>query len=118
MKKDIEGNSHCVKMLEHFYFEDSEHKYIALVFEKLAKSLYDFIKSNKYRGYPMPIIQSFARQILQGISFMHEKLNLTHTDLKPENLLLKHSKNEVIKTKSQWPKVNKISKIKFFRSTY
>ncbi len=105
MKKDLEGKSHCVKMHEHFYFSDAEHKYIALVFEKLAKSLYDFIKANKYRGYPMPMIQDFARQIMEGISFLHENLGLTHTDLKPENLLLKNSTEEVIKFKNQWPKV-------------
>jgi hypothetical protein len=50
MKNDINDESHCVKMLEYFYFSDGENKYIALVFEKLAKSLYDFIKWNKYRG--------------------------------------------------------------------
>ena len=49
-KRDAYGQSHCVKMLEYFYFSDSENKYIALVFEKLAQSLYDFIKINKYRG--------------------------------------------------------------------
>ncbi len=50
MKNDINDESHCVKMVEYFYFTDDENKYIALVFEKLSKSLYDFIKWNKYRG--------------------------------------------------------------------
>jgi dual-specificity kinase len=92
-------------MLEWFHFEDSENKYLALVFEKLSSSLYDFIKMNKYRGYPIKSIQTFARQIFEGIGFLHHDLCLTHTDLKPENLLLKHGKFDSIKQKEKWPKV-------------
>jgi len=50
MKKDTNKISNCVKMKEYFYFKDKRHKYIALVFEKLGISLYEFIKMNKYRG--------------------------------------------------------------------
>jgi hypothetical protein len=50
MKKDFENKSHCVKMLECIKFKEGNQNYIALVFEKLGKSLYDFIKFNKYRG--------------------------------------------------------------------
>lgn len=93
MKKDPQLKSHCVRMLEWFYFRDGSNlQYIALVFEKLGKSLYDFIKANKYRGilklllyylgYPMNSIQQFARQILEGLDFLHHELKLTHTDLK------------------------------------
>jgi hypothetical protein len=35
----------------------------------------------------MHIIQEFARQILQGIGFLHEKMELTHTDLKVSSLI-------------------------------
>lgn len=33
----------------------------------------------------MSLIQSFAKQIFFGISFLHEKVKLTHTDLKVRN---------------------------------
>jgi serine/threonine protein kinase len=59
------------------------------VFETLGKSLYEFIKGNKYFGFGIHQIQSIARQALQGVMFMHERMGLTHTDLKPENILLK-----------------------------
>jgi serine/threonine protein kinase len=58
-----------------------------MVFERLGMSLYDFIKMNNYRGFDIEYIQSFAKQILSSISFMHS-IGLTHTDLKPENILL------------------------------
>jgi hypothetical protein len=56
MKNDKENRSHCVKMLEYFYFEEHGLKYIALTFEKLGSSLYEFIKANKYRGNKIEII--------------------------------------------------------------
>lgn len=89
-KIDVENISHCVNMLEQFKFKDANNNYLALVFEKLGKSLFEFIKENNYRGiniflnlgYPMEMIQEFAKQIFEGISFLHNKLKLTHTDLK------------------------------------
>lgn len=51
LKKDNNQNlSKCVKLQEYFYFSDKRHTYIVLAFEKLGKSLYEFIKHNNYRG--------------------------------------------------------------------
>ena len=35
----------------------------------------------------MDIIQKIAFQMIQGLSFIHDKLKIVHTDLKPENVL-------------------------------
>jgi len=61
-----------------------------LGFEKLGRSLYEFIKKNKYRGFPLPQVKLFAYQILKAVKFCHS-IRLTHTDLKPENVLFVHS---------------------------
>ena len=37
-------------MIEYFYFDEKNKRFMALVFEKLGKSLYDFIKNNDYKG--------------------------------------------------------------------
>jgi serine/threonine protein kinase len=71
---------------------DGEH--VCLVFETLGKSLYDFIKTNGYKGkdkhgrdsfvhvgFCLKQIQSFAKQSLVALEFLH-KMKLTHTDLK------------------------------------
>jgi len=50
MRNDYYFKSHCSKLFDHFTFSDKNHKYFALVFEKCGKSLYEFIKENKYRG--------------------------------------------------------------------
>lgn len=62
-----------------------------MVFEPLGKSLYDFIKMNNYKGFPLKLLQSFFKQILKSIGFLH-KIGYTHTDLKPENILLESQK--------------------------
>jgi serine/threonine protein kinase len=95
LKKDNQSNlSKCVKLEEYFYFYDKKYTYIVLAFEKLGKSLYEFIKHNNYRGmfilviigYPITLVQCFARQMFEGISFLHEKMRLTHTDLKVKDM--------------------------------
>jgi len=63
-------------------------RHFCLVFEPCGVSLYDFLKSNSFRGFFMQDIQSFARQCLEALGFLHSKLQMTHTDLKPENILL------------------------------
>ena len=58
---------------------------------------------NHYKGYSMTDIQIFAKQIFEGVNFIH-KQGLIHTDLKPENILLKDSSYEKITNYSEWPK--------------
>jgi serine/threonine protein kinase len=83
-------SEHLVHLYEQFEHEDPQGKrHMCLVFETLGKSLYEFVKANKYYGFALRNIQSIGRQILQGVCFLHEKIGLTHTDLKPENILLK-----------------------------
>ena len=63
---------------------------MCIVFEKLGSSLYDFMRRNGYRPFPLDIVQHFAKQLLRAIAFLHS-LRITHTDLKPENILLCNS---------------------------
>ncbi|GFH13427.1 protein kinase domain-containing protein, partial [Haematococcus lacustris] len=58
-----------------------------MVFEKLGPSLFDFLRKNEYRPFPIDLVQDFARQLICSVSYLHE-LQLVHTDLKPENILL------------------------------
>ena len=78
---------------------------MCLVFEPLGKSLYDFIKDNKYKGFDIADVREIARQSLKAIEFLHS-IRLTHTDLKPENILLKSDKHEVVSDETKIPIVS------------
>ncbi|CAK0880549.1 unnamed protein product, partial [Prorocentrum cordatum] len=82
-----EKASGCVVMHETFVHTEGEERFFCMSFEVLGGSLYDFLKKNRFRGFWVQDIQDIARQCLQALSFLHDDLNLTHTDLKLENVL-------------------------------
>ncbi|XP_073289338.1 serine/threonine-protein kinase AFC1 isoform X1 [Primulina huaijiensis] len=81
-KYDICG-TRCVQIRNWFDYRN----HICIVFEKLGPSLYDFLRKNSYRSFPIDLVREFGRQLLESVAFMHD-LRLIHTDLKPENILL------------------------------
>ncbi|WJX94413.1 Serine/threonine-protein kinase afc2, variant 2 [Trifolium repens] len=78
-KHDMGGNR-CVQIRNWFDYRN----HICIVFEKLGPSLYDFLRKNNYRSFPIDLVREIGRQLLE---FMHD-LRMIHTDLKPENILL------------------------------
>jgi dual-specificity kinase len=72
-----------VRLLEWFDYRG----HVCMVFERLGPSIYDALRRNGYRPFPLALARAFARQILAAVAFMHE-LAVVHTDLKPENILL------------------------------
>ncbi|KAL9264095.1 Serine/threonine-protein kinase AFC2-like protein [Drosera capensis] len=81
-KHDVGGNR-CVQLRNWFDYRN----HICIVCEKLGPSLYDFLRKNNYRSFPIDLVREFGRQLLESVAFMHD-LRLIHTDLKPENILL------------------------------
>ncbi|KAI8094744.1 kinase-like domain-containing protein [Thamnidium elegans] len=78
----------CIHLIE--WFDYCNH--ICMVFELLGQSVFDFLKANEFRPFPIHHIQQFAKQLLTSVAFVHE-LKLIHTDLKPENILLVDSES-------------------------
>lgn len=83
-KEDRRGKYHCCLMYDTFIHNA---KFFCLVFEPLGSSLYDVIKKNRFRGLWLADVQRVAKQSLKALKFLHERLQLTHTDLKAENIL-------------------------------
>jgi len=86
-KADRGQSSMCVRLLGAFTTHIRSQKHVCIAFERLGKSVYEFIKGNKYRGFLLPQIANMGYQLCHAIEFCHS-INLTHTDLKPENILL------------------------------
>ncbi|CAI2379661.1 unnamed protein product [Moneuplotes crassus] len=95
--------NYCVNVVENFDFtlEDSD-KYKCLVFEALGRSLYDVIKENNYRGFPVDQIMKIAHKVLKALDFLHS-IHITHTDIKPENILFTCNKTVAVHSKDEMP---------------
>ncbi|KAG9459279.1 hypothetical protein H6P81_003787 [Aristolochia fimbriata] len=81
------GGRLCLQMKKWFDYRN----HICIVCEKLGPSLFDFIRTNKYRPLPVDLVREFGHQLLESVAYMHD-LHLIHTDLKPENILLVSSR--------------------------
>lgn len=106
---DPEGLFHCVKL--HSWFE--YHSHVCMVFEKLGPSLYDELRRNRFRPFPLDQVRDYAFQLLESVNFVHN-LTLIHTDLKPENILLA----EPLSNKHTHATSNAIKMIDFGSATF
>ena len=89
-ENDTKNCSHCIRIVEDIKFVKDNVKYYGYVFEMLGLSLYHYIKLNNFMGFNIVQIQQIAKQLLEGVDFIHRN-NIIHTDLKPENILFVNS---------------------------
>ncbi|KAJ3970394.1 CMGC/CLK protein kinase [Lentinula raphanica] len=90
-KKDPLNTNKCIHLLDTF----DHRNHVCLVSELLGMCVYDFLKENEFAPFPRHHIQSFARQLLNSVAFLHRE-SLIHTDLKPENILLVHNDYHIV----------------------
>jgi hypothetical protein len=85
-------SDYLINMIEHFKFKPLQSKQhaICMVFELMACSVYQLIRRGKYKkGLPPEIVYNISLQIIRGVKDIHSKLKMIHTDIKPENILIK-----------------------------
>ncbi|KAH8654233.1 kinase-like domain-containing protein [Ilyonectria robusta] len=82
-QNDAENKYRCIHLRDCFDFRG----HTCLVMNLLDSSIFDYLKGNGFVPFPNSHIQSFAKQLLTSVAFVHD-LGLIHTDLKPENILL------------------------------
>ncbi|XP_062584459.1 uncharacterized protein LOC134246158 isoform X3 [Saccostrea cucullata] len=89
-EKDPDGQFLCVQMKEWFDY----HGHMCIAFDMLGLSVFDFLKDNHYLPYTIDQVRHISYQLCYAVNFLHEN-KLTHTDLKPENVLFVNSDYEV-----------------------
>jgi len=73
-----------------FYPDDNKLPSICMVFDLMLGSSYQLLKKEKYEdGLPENIVLTLVKHISLALKLVNEKLGSCHTDIKPENILLK-----------------------------
>eukprot|EP00300_Choanocystis_sp_HF-7_P009154 c16288_g1_i1.p1 GENE.c16288_g1_i1~~c16288_g1_i1.p1 ORF type:complete len:660 (+),score=148.04 c16288_g1_i1:20-1999(+) len=84
-----ENDSHTVQLLDNFVHNSRNGSHVCMVFEVLGANVLSLIKHYKHQGIPLHITRNITRDVLRSLHFLHKTCNLIHTDLKPENVVLK-----------------------------
>jgi serine/threonine protein kinase len=66
-----------------------------MVFEVMGVTLLEIIKRYNYKGIPLPLVRIITKQILIGLDFLHRICHIIHTDMKPENILVCLTQDEL-----------------------
>lgn len=85
-KRQSRGTRLFAEMFSCFDFQG----HYCLVFECLGQSLYDYLKVNNYKPFPIDVTRHISQQLLNACDFLHtmKPYPLIHTDLKLENVLM------------------------------
>lgn len=101
------GHENLVELLDYFEHEGPNGAHICMVFEVLGENLLNLIRRYRHRGLPVKFVKQIAKQSLLALDFLHRKCGIIHTDIKPENLLIKINDIESLVSfieESEWEK--------------
>ncbi|KAG0778731.1 hypothetical protein G6F16_009802 [Rhizopus arrhizus] len=82
------GYRHITQLFSYFWHQGPYGQHVCMTFEVLGESLLSLMKRYDSKGIPQPIVKRIARQVLQGLDYLHRECKIIHTDLKPENVLV------------------------------
>jgi serine/threonine-protein kinase SRPK3 len=95
---------YLMTMIDYFIYEtktikkdkDLKLRHPCIVFELMVGSLYELGKFHYNKeGIPIKIIDKIYPQIMEGIKTLHEKMEIIHADIKPENILIRGYSHEI-----------------------
>lgn len=102
--RDPLDTSNCIKMLNWFSYDG----HVCITFPQLGVSVFDYLKDNDFQPFTIHEVRHISHQLLCAVSFLH-KNGMTHTDLKPENMLFLNSSFTTVldeETNLEWRRLN------------
>ena len=91
--KNNDVETYCVNMFDCFKYSEQKDDgivFVCSVYDLYAGSIDTLITTGIYKyGLPIPVVKKITKQLLISLDVLHNKLNIVHTDIKPENILLK-----------------------------
>lgn len=111
-KGAISEHCHNVMLLNSFMYNGPNGKHFIMVFEILGVNLLEIMKRYDYKGIPIPLVRRISKQILMGLDYLHRICKIIHTDLKPENVIICLTREELeeINKKGTLSTINKTIK--------
>ncbi|GBE86800.1 kinase-like protein [Sparassis crispa] len=85
------GGDKCIKLYDTFVCETARNDtgpHQCLVTEVLGMDLNHFRDRYPGRALPLPVLKLFLQHLLTSLDFIHFGCTLTHTDLRPDNVML------------------------------
>jgi serine/threonine protein kinase len=88
IQKICKENESLMTIKEYFIMIKDEKKYVCMLMDLMAGTLYDVIKTDKYNnGLPSESVKKVETQLMDAIKILHN-FDIIHTDIKPENILV------------------------------
>ena len=91
-ERDIENRKNILRIKDFIVFR----RHICIITEKLATSLYQLLEVGCFRPLDPQNVRAFAIQLLFSLAFLRG-LGVVHSDIKPENVLMKQQDKVGIK---------------------
>ncbi|VDD80270.1 unnamed protein product [Mesocestoides corti] len=82
-KRDPLGKNFTLRIFDDFTFRNHP----CIVFEHIGANLYEVLKRNEFRGFPVRVIRKMCRCVLKCLAILSDE-DIVHCDLKPENILI------------------------------
>ena len=78
-------------LIDNFVHYGMHGKHYCSVFELMGPNLLDLIQHYEYKDLQMPLwlVKRITVDVLVGLIYLHEHCKMIHTDIKPENIMLK-----------------------------
>jgi len=92
-----DGYPHVVQLLDDFKISGIHGNHVCMVFEVLGHNLLKYIIKSNYRGISIPMAKNIIKQTLLGLHYLHTVCKVIHTDIKPENILVCITEDDIQK---------------------
>lgn len=86
---DHPGAQFVVRMHDQFFHMGPHGSHVCMVFEVLGENLLSLIKRYHYKGVPSIMVKQITMQMMLALDYSHRQCGIIHTDLKPENVLIR-----------------------------